>query len=149
MKIQDLKCRTTSSKGSIRCISSLQELEDSNSNLVGETELESCESRPGSMKQIFSDEEEDEWKQNFSSTQLEFAEISNYHGSELASTVLDLQEFSTILLQQIFNNSCRWWLTQGTSKGNDEIRWKELKKFEKIWENLRWKWVWIWNCDYA
>jgi hypothetical protein len=60
MKSNDLKCRTTSSKGSIRCISSFQELEDSNSNLVGETELESCESRPGSVEQMLNDDAEDE-----------------------------------------------------------------------------------------
>lgn len=37
------------------------------------------------------------------------------------------------------HNVCRWWLEQEASKRNQEIRWKELKKFERIWENLRWK----------
>ena len=43
------------------------------------------------------------------------------------------------LLQQIFNTSCRWWLAQEQAKGMMKFDEKKLKKFERIWENFRWK----------
>ena len=74
----------------------MQELEQSKSNLYGDAELNLCESKLGSVKQMIYDDEEDEWMLYNSSTMLEFDEISNCHGNVQSSTVAILQEFSTI-----------------------------------------------------
>lgn len=74
-------------------------MEQLNSYLYECAELDSCVSRPGSVKQMFNDDEEDEWMQEFSSTVLEHDEISNCHENAQASTVTILQEFSKIWLQ--------------------------------------------------
>ena len=67
----------------------------------------------------------------------------------------DSSRFSTILLQQIFNNACRRWIYQEQCKSNAAIDQKKLKNFEKILRELRWflildlrLWLWIWIFCY-
>lgn len=56
-------------------------------------------------------------------------ECTKYYSCDLAWIMHDLASIQ-------HNNACRWWLEQEASKSNQEIQWKKLKKFERIWEDL-------------
>ena len=71
MKIHDLKFITTSNKGSTRCISLLHELEQSKTDLAGETEVDPRDSSSSKSKQMFSKLILNEWMKKFSSTMLD------------------------------------------------------------------------------
>ena len=70
MKSMDSKLSVTYMPRSTQCISLFQELEDSNSNLVGDAELKSLDSKPGNAKQVLYNDWEDEWMLQNSSTML-------------------------------------------------------------------------------
>jgi hypothetical protein len=77
-------------------------LEQSSSYLYEDAAADLLDSKPGSVKQVLNNVWMNVRNQDFSSTQLEFEEISNCHVNMQVSTVKIQHELSTILLQQIF-----------------------------------------------
>lgn len=134
MEFNDLSCSVTYVPRSTRCIPLFHELEDSNSYLYEATTVKSSSSRLQWWKQMAYDDAEDEWRQGFSSTVLQLQEISNCHEHDLASTAAILAWIMHDLASIQHNNASRWMLEQEISKSKQEIRWKRLKKFERIWE---------------
>lgn len=102
MNLHDSTCSMLYMLRSTKAISRFQELTWSNSHLMKMQQLDLSSSRPGNAKQVFNNDEEYVWKWNFSSIVLQWSRILIFHEHAPSSTAANLNEFFTILLQQIF-----------------------------------------------
>ena len=141
MKLMDLKFSMINIEGSTRCIYQFHKTWESNSNLAGETEVESRNLGLERLKQIFFNTWMNEWMKKFSSTVLDLSRNLDCHGYAWASTASILQEFYKILLQSTS--------IMHVDDEHIESKEKDMKKIdEKIERNLRANFqIWnLWSC---
>ena len=98
--------------------------------------LDSCVSRSKSWKQMMLDDVEDEWSRSFSSSVLQFQELSNCH----ECSWMQQFQFFNALAKVLWNRWSTLPVDDGSHKNQQEewrISMKMMKKCEKVWRKLR------------
>ena len=129
MKSLDLKFSMIRNQRSTRCTSLFQELEQSNSNLNDDAEVDLLVSRLQLWKQMLYIAWKGEWMMKNNSSMLNLDGISNCHESAWTSTAAISSRILLYPASIIFNNTCGWCTNQEQSKRDQENWWKKLREF--------------------